>query len=62
LHFQCLEVPTYVLNPCVHACFQVPMTFPLMRCQWKFHIFMILHHNECALKFFTFVNATIVRE
>jgi hypothetical protein len=26
LHFQCLEVPTYVLNACVCAGFQVPTT------------------------------------
>jgi hypothetical protein len=32
LHFQCLEVPTYVLNACAHACFQIPMTLTLVRC------------------------------
>jgi hypothetical protein len=30
LHFQSLEVPTYVLNVCVHVGFQVPTILALM--------------------------------
>jgi hypothetical protein len=62
LHFQCLEVPTYVLNACVHVAFQVPTTLMLVRCWQELNKFMILHHDECALKFFTFASATIARE
>ncbi len=62
LYFQCLEVPTYVLNACVHVGFQVPTTLILMCCWQEPNKFMILHHDECALKFFTFASPTIARE
>jgi len=63
LHFQCLEVSSYVLNACVHVVFQVPTTFALVHCWWELHQFVILHRNERALEFFfTFANATIARE
>jgi hypothetical protein len=62
LHFQCLEVPTYVLNACVRVGFQVPTTLMLVCCWQELHEFMILHHDERALKFFTFASATIARE
>jgi hypothetical protein len=58
-----LEVPTDVLNACVHVGFQVPTTFALVHCWWELHKFVILHRNEHALKFFfIFANATIARE
>jgi hypothetical protein len=63
LHFQCLEVATYVLNACVHVGFQVLTTLTLVHCRQELHKFMIYHHDEHASKFFfTFVSPTIVRE
>jgi hypothetical protein len=62
LHFQCLEVPTYVLNACVCVGFQVPTTLMLVHCWQELHEFMILHHDEHTLKFFTFASTMIARE